>query len=120
MNSPENISTKRAEQLIAYWQSKFQILKNWKIEFDCKAKYKSQCIHNALDKFAVIYDFEWSDPNELPLKIQQSEYIFHEIIHICQAALRHEQGKTGYLIGREAEELFVQNLCAIIFLGCKE
>ena len=85
---------------IKYWQSKFRILIDWDIKYEESSDYVEQCNVNAEKKTAIIYPGKKSD------------YIYHEILHICQAHLRHLWG-GDYKIYREAEEQYVQDLCVI-------
>ena len=85
---------------IKSWQSKFRILADWDIRYEESDEYVEQCGHNAERKTAVIY----------PGK--ESDYVYHEILHICQAHLRHLCGGE-YKIYREAVEQYVQDLCVI-------
>lgn len=87
-------------------QSKFRILKDWKISYEPNVEYKGQSTNVAETKLGTIYEF---DPK--PGEQEPDDYIFHEILHACMREL-----KVGdYHELREKEELFVQDLCQIIF-----
>ena len=91
------------EELIEKYQSFFRVLKDWKIEYKDDGIYYDQCATNANKKSAWIY----------PVSVDTdfNDYIFHEILHICQTEIR----KGKYMDRREKEELFVQDLCKIMY-----
>ena len=103
---------------IKFWQSKFRILKDWTIErFDGQESfrvledfsiepiiYTGQVHLNPKDKEACICP--WSTDEEEP-----EDYILHEILHICMMEI---ENKETYKERRDAEELFVRDLCTII------
>lgn len=91
---------------LIYWKSKFRILKDWNISLceDEDSEYTGQCCQNTKTKMAEI--FPWGEGEE------EKDYIFHELVHICMADIRD---KKPYKKRRESEELFVQDLCTIIF-----
>jgi len=90
---------------IKYWQSKFRILENWAITSEEDGKYTGQVHLNTEDKEACICP--WDTNEEEP-----EDYILHEILHICMIEI---ENKETYKEQREAEELFVQDLCTIIY-----
>jgi len=89
-------------RLIKKYQPKFKILKDWEIKFEDDGKYYDQCSFNNKTKKASIYPFCGEDS-------KLDHYVFHEMLHICQCALR--RGTTAER--REKEELFIQDLCRI-------
>jgi hypothetical protein len=93
---PSTLMSPREE--IDYWVSKFRTLVGWNISYDPDAEYKGQCAVSDKDKSATIYG--WSD--SVPL---EPDYFLHEILHIAYRASK--------MLGREGEELFIQDLCAI-------
>jgi hypothetical protein len=86
-----------------YWKSKFRILDKWNIRLLDDDAYTGMCGFNIKTKAADIYP--WGDNKEA------EDYILHELLHICMAELR---SLKSYKKKREAEELFVQDLCSII------
>lgn len=89
-------------RLIKKWQGRFQILKDWEINFENDGKYYDQCSFNNKTKKAAIYPF-CGEESKL------DHYVFHEMLHICQCALRRGSTKER----REKEELYIQDLCKI-------
>lgn len=85
----------------------FRILNKWKIEYIDDGKYYDQCCTHHRKRIAGIY----------PISVETDidDYVLHEILHICQKELR----KGKYMDRREKEELFVQDLCQIIFKNKK-
>ena len=68
----------------------------------------NQCNHGFINgkKRAVIYDLpSWDGVEGTP-----KDYIFHELLHLCMAAVMHATKKER----REAEETLVQDLCKIL------
>jgi len=105
---------------IKYWQSKFRVLEDWTIEYIEKQEsfrvlkdlsiepiiYTGQVHLNGQDKEACICP--WStDEEEEP-----EDYILHELLHICMLEI---ENKETYKEQREAEELFVRDLCTVIY-----
>ncbi|MCK5615196.1 hypothetical protein KAR91_75735 [Candidatus Pacearchaeota archaeon] len=80
----------------------FRILDGWKIHWVEEEEYKGHCCINEELKIADVYEYGENEPED---------YIFHEIVHICMKEVNHGIYKER----REKEELFVQDLCTIIF-----
>ena len=93
-----------SQEQVNHWQSKFRILKDWDIVYDVDDIMKSQCNHSASNKKASIFENT----------VNEADYFFHEILHICDAHLRFLNRGT-YKPYREASEEFVQDLCIIVF-----
>jgi hypothetical protein len=105
---------------IKYWQPKFRILKDWTIERikeqesfqvleDLSVEpviYTGQVHLNAEDKEACICP--WSTDGEK----EPEDYILHELLHICMIEI---ENKKTYKEQRAAEELFVRDLCTVIY-----
>jgi hypothetical protein len=90
---------------IDYWKSKFRILADWEILYDENTDYTGRGHHVAKTKKAAI--FPWGEGE------QEEDYIYHEILHICQCHLRYlYETAADYKIWREAEEKYVQDVCA--------
>jgi len=87
----------------------FRILKDWQIKYNDNVPYQGQCVINSDAQAATIY--AWNTKIYAPEAIPK-DYIFHEILHICQAELckRH----PTYQIAREKEEMYIQDLCKFI------
>jgi hypothetical protein len=98
MKSEKELVTK----LIKKYQPLFRILKDWKIKYEDDGKYYDQCgtSYGKIRK-ASIYP--------VSMETDMDDYVYHEILHICQAELR----KGKYPEKREKEEMFVQDLCVI-------
>ncbi len=92
---------------IKYWQSKFRILKEWKIVYQKDDEYTGQVHCNWKARDAVICP--WGSGEE------STDYILHEILHICMGEILYNQ--KPYRKRRKAEELFVQDLCKVMFVG---
>lgn len=90
-----------SEETIRYWVSRFRSLKDWTVSYDPVAEYKGQCAINEKEKSATIYD--WG--NLCPMA---SDYFLHEVLHIAYRASK--------CLGRNGEEEFVQDQCALISL----
>ncbi len=88
---------------IKYWQSKFRILKDWEINYESKTEYKQQCTAVAKTHRATIY--AWGRGR------RSKDYIFHEILHICQKEITFYK---EYKVRREKEEMYIQDLCQIM------
>jgi hypothetical protein len=91
------------ERLIPRYQKMFRILEKWDIQYEDDGVYGDQCWHNNKTRIARIY----------PVTVETNidDYVFHEILHICQSELRI----GGYKNKREKEEMFVQDLCKIMY-----
>jgi hypothetical protein len=89
---------------IEYWQSKFRILKGWSIVTEEGEEYRGQVHLNADNRKAYVCPWESEEEPE--------DYILHEILHICMIEI--EKGET-HKERRRAEELFVRDLCTIIY-----
>jgi hypothetical protein len=76
-------------------RSKFRNFSGWTIEYDTTAEYKSQSCICVEQKRATIYEGE---------PCCGEDYLLHEMLHIAFLASQ----------GREAEEIFVQDLCSIL------
>lgn len=87
---------------IDYWQSKFRILKDWKIRYQPDEKYKREVCHSFKNKKAGITDWGRGRPAK--------DYIFHEMLHICQCEISNTK---EYYDRRELEELYIQDLSLI-------
>ena len=85
---------------ILHWVSKFRVLSDWTVTFDDEVEYKGQCCVNVETKRATIYG--WG-----PHEAMETDYFAHEVLHV---AFRAAGAK-----GREGEEMFVQDLCEILF-----
>jgi hypothetical protein len=96
MENQEEIINK----LIAEYKQLFRILKDWEIKFEDDNHYYDQCCSNK-NKKAVIYP--------VSMETNMSDYVYHELLHICQADLR----RGSHSERREKEELFVMDLCKI-------
>ena len=90
--------------MIEYWQSKFRILDEWTIVAQKDGEYTGQVHLNASDKKAIICP--WGVGKEA------DDYILHELLHICMSEILYN--RKPYREQREAEELFVQDLCNLI------
>jgi len=93
------------KEQIKLWQSKFRILKDWDIQYSDDNDWTGGC-NFGTNKAEI---FPWGQ-GEVP-----NDYIFHEIIHICLGAIRNNNTIKEK---REAEELFVQDLCIIMGDKC--
>jgi len=89
-------------RLIKKYQGEFRILEDWEINYEDDGKYYDQCSFNNKTKKAAIYPFS-------PGKERLDQYVFHEMLHICQCALRRGSTKER----GEKEELLIQDLCKI-------
>lgn len=87
-------------------QAKFRILDEWRISYNARGERKGQASINPETMNAEIY--AWGD-DDIP-----DDYILHEILHICCRYLMYVKSKGLYLVGREVEEAFVQDLCMLI------
>jgi len=87
--------------MIEKLQAKFRILKDWIIVRDNDGEYTGQVHCNWKERKAVICP--WGAGEE------PDDYILHEILHICMGEISYNQ--KLYKKRREAEELFVQDLC---------
>ena len=90
-----------AEREIRKWKKHFRILANRDIEFDNDGEYEAQSNHGTLG--SVIYDYPGVPPED---------FIFHEMCHVCMAVIRHMKAPKEK---RQAEELFIQDLCVAMF-----
>ncbi len=79
----------------------FRILKNWRITYDPKSKYKGQCFISFNKNKAVIYAF-----GRRPIP---KDYFLHELLHCAIRALIHM--KKNSKEQRQAEELLIQDIC---------
>jgi len=79
--------------------SKFRVLDDWNISYDPHSDYKGQCAINEDTKEADIYG--WG-----VLQTQPDDYLIHEVLHIAFRAAKR--------VGREGEELFIQDLCTML------
>jgi len=95
---------------IRFWKGQFRVLKSWRLYFSTESTFKGQCHHNIERKTATIYG--WSSHKNAGM--MPKDYIFHEVIHIAQTAIR---GHKKYRDKRKAEELFVQDLCRLMELS---
>jgi hypothetical protein len=91
------------DELIKKYQSLFRILEKWKIEYHDDGKYYDQCATHSIKREAWIFP--------VTVHTDYDDYVFHEILHICQREIR----KGKYADRREKEELFVQDLCKIMY-----
>jgi len=97
---------------IRYWKKKISILKSWRIYFAPKAVYKGQAHFSSKKKTGTIYGLaEWRGDDGKRTSGMPKDYIFHELLH---GAIREMQSKKKYRDGRNAEEMFVQDICKII------
>ena len=97
------------QELISRLQLKFRLLKGWKITYgDDGGGYRGQCVKNTRDCIGNIYP--WSDTEEPP-----KDYFLHELMHMAIAAMQLDNKCIPYGIRRENEEIFVQDLCVLIF-----
>ena len=92
---------------IAFWKSQFQILEKYKITYRKDGDFYQGCFHHKNGKQSHI--FHWGR-GRVPIP---KDYIYHEILHICINAIQKAPKKER----REKEELFVQDLCKIRWLG---
>jgi hypothetical protein len=83
------------------WQSKFRILKDWTIVKQKDDEYTGQVHCDWKARKAVICP--WGSGEEA------DDYELHEILHICMGEIMYNRKPR-----REAEELFVQDLCTLI------
>ena len=91
------------DELIKKYQSMFRILTKWKIEYIDDGTYYDQCATHSTKRIAGIYP--------VSVNTDFDDYVFHEILHICQTEIRRGRYKDK----REKEELFVQDLCKIMY-----
>lgn len=91
------------QSVIKKYQDQFRILKNWKISMVDGTVYYNQCSVNTDNREAAIY-------TRTSIIDDIDEYIFHEMLHICQFELKIGEYKER----REKEELYVQDLCVIL------
>ena len=97
--------TKRdADRQIKKWKKKLRLLKGWKIVFNRRSKYKGQCSIGMQGRKQIIYDWGYGKAPK--------DYILHEMLHCCARIIREEK---VYKLRRDKEEVFVQDLCLIIF-----
>lgn len=97
-------------EILAFYKNHFRIISDWSITLEAhpKGKYTDRVNWNNRTKIANIfpltkdYDFE--------------NYIFHEILHVCQAELNRGSIKEK----REKEEIFVVDLCRLHASQSKE
>lgn len=102
------LTRKHADQ-IARLQSNFRILEDWIFILDPDETYAGTCTFGFRDKEATIYPYPWNDPDqEYP-----DEYLLHEMLHACIFIIK-ETREPDYLVSREKEELFVQDLCTLL------
>jgi len=92
-------------------KSNFRLLKNWKITHYNDGRYYAQCDWNKDKRIGIIY--EYADNFDL----EPDDYILHELLHLCFVELRKGRKKDGTrgLREREKEEIFVQDLCKLIY-----
>ena len=86
---------------IPKYQGLFRILEKWDIKYDDTDIYGDQCHTSPTKRIAVIYP--------VTVETDIDDYVYHEMLHICQAELR----RGDYKKKREKEEMFVQDLCLI-------
>lgn len=99
----KRIMPRAEKEEVGHWQSKFKILKGWAIEYTKDDEYTGQVHLDPSNKKADICP--WGSGEEA------SDYILHELLHICMRCISDQ---NTYKKRREAEELFVQDLCIII------
>jgi len=58
--------------------ARFQILSDWKVEYDADSQYKGQCCKNEKTKTATVY--AWYPEEDEPI-----DYLLHEVLHIAIA-----------------------------------
>ena len=103
-----DLTRKHAAQ-IARLQKKFRILEEWTFILDPDETYAGTCSLGFRDKETIIYPYPWKDSDqEYP-----DEYLLHEMLHTCIFIIKETQ-EPNYLVSREKEELFVQDLSALL------
>jgi len=93
------------QEEIDYWKSQFRIISDWKIKYDNGCEYTGQTATGPKIKEATIYSYGKGRPPK--------DYVFHEILHVCQAEIQRGEGSENYLIRKEKEEKYIQDLCII-------
>jgi hypothetical protein len=97
------------QQKINYWQGKFRLLQDWKIDYredGSDGDLFGQCSHNADRKVGAIYPFgDESEPED---------YFFHEILHMAICASQLNNLDLPYQVRRKNEEILVQDLSQIL------
>lgn len=107
----------KPKKQIEYWQSKFRILQDWKIEYILGTGRYCSVTKNVKLRKAYIYPFRGRPPKD---------YFLHEIIHLCVAEIKNGPCDKVYYgmvdsSAYEKEEIFVQDLCQIMKIrpgGC--
>jgi hypothetical protein len=95
-------------QEIRHWQSKFRILKHWKIRYDRRSEYQGWCHFCERKKIAITTPLKsWRGRPGTP-----DDYFLHEVLHI---AMREVGLHRKHRVRRENEEWLVQDLCKLIF-----
>ena len=89
---------------IQFWQSKFRLLKGYKITYGKDDKYIRQVTYHKNGKQSHICPFGRGR--------RPRDYIYHEVLHICLHVLVWKMRYPEYL---EKEEIFIQDLCRIKF-----
>ena len=93
----------KAEEILGKYKKHFRIISNWCITLDAhpKGKYTNRVNWNNKTKIANIFP--------LTQDMDYERYIYHEILHICQAELKRGSIKEK----KEKEELFIVDLCRL-------
>lgn len=100
---PLSTETRTAEEILEFYKNHFRIINNWNITLNAhpKMKYTNRVNWNNKTKEANIFP--------CTKEIFFDDYIFHEVLHICQAELSRGSIKEK----REKEEMFVVDLCRL-------
>lgn len=105
---------KDIKKIIIFWQKLFSILKDWDIKFDWTGTQTCKCIYDAERRHAIICKCLIYDDKVL----NQYEYIFHEIQHICFQEIFRKESKNKLKqseIIRQKEEQYIKDLSGILF-----
>jgi hypothetical protein len=80
----------------------FRVLNDWEIEYDDNSNYKGQCCCNLETKCATIYG--WGSEK------RPDDYLIHEVLHVAF--------RSAVAMGKEGEELFIQDVCHLVKALC--